>query len=110
MPSFGEIMETFLSTVEMDCGKKEVDLFHGTHGKNGKKFQNQLLSINMIGSIGKDIAEELGLVNPKEYTGNNYIAQILTSFWIYGTFSFQDTHSIELQPDLQQMRGPPFLT
>ena len=52
----------------LDCGKKKEDLFPGTGGKNGKKFQSQPLGINMIGNIGKNIAQVLNLANPKEYT------------------------------------------
>ncbi len=88
-------MEPYLlSTVKSDCGKKEGDLFCGTYGKNGKKFQSQPLSIKMSGNVGKDVAQELDLANPKEYPGNNYkVPQCLRTY-------HNPTHHCGLDPCL----------
>ncbi len=68
IPSFGEIIKSYLSAVELDCGKKEGNLLCGTHGKNGKKFQQQPMGINIIANIGKETAKKvLNLANPEEY-------------------------------------------
>ncbi len=67
--SFGEIIKSYLSAVESDCGKKEGELFCGTRGENAKKFQKQPIGINTIDNIGKEIAQVLNSAKPEEYTG-----------------------------------------
>jgi hypothetical protein len=68
------VLDLYFEEIQNDFGlnREELtgDFFRSTHGVSGKKFTNIGIGKNMIGKVGIEAAQELGLANPERYTGH----------------------------------------